>query len=97
MLKKMLTLFLIAAFCVTMLPPPVLAAQLEQTPLEKIGAVEKILYGSEQEGSLIERTTKLEKELYGLPGREALMAKVDRIYAYVRDSSSGSPSTRSPR
>ena len=92
MLKKMLTLFLIAAFCVTMLPPPVLAAQLEQTPLEKIGAVEKILYGSEQEGSLIERTTKLEKELYGLPGREALMAKVDRIYAYVRDSSSGSPS-----
>ena len=92
MLKKMLTLFLIAAFCVTMLPPPVLAAQLEQTPLEKIGAVEKILYGSEQEGSLIERTTKLEKELYGLPGREALMAKVDRIYAYVRDSSSGSSS-----
>ncbi len=92
MLKKMLTLFLIAAFCVTMLPTPALAAQLEQTPLEKIGAVEKILYGTEQEGSLVERTTKLEKELYGLPGREALMAKVDRIYAYVRDSSSGSPS-----
>ena len=92
MLKKMLTLFLIAAFCVTMLPPPALAAQLEQTPLEKVGAVEKILYGSEQEGALIERTTKLEKELYGLPGREALMAKVDRIYAYVRDSSSGSSS-----
>ena len=92
MLKKMLTLFVIAAFCVTMLPGPALAAQLEQTPLEKIGAVEKILYGSEQEGSLVERTNKLEKELFGLPGREALMSKVERIYVYVRDSSASTPS-----
>ena len=92
MLKKMLTLFLVAAFCVTMLPPPVLAAQLEQTPLEKIGAVEKILYGAEQEGSLVERTNKLEKDLFGLPGKEALMSKVERIYVYVRDSSASTPS-----
>ena len=92
MLKKMLTLFLIAAFCVTMLPAPALAAQLEQTPLEKIGAVEKILYGSEQEGSLVERTNKLEKDLFGLPGKEALMSKVERIYVYVRDSSASTPS-----
>ena len=92
MLKKMLTLFLIAAFCVTMLPTPALAAQLEQTPLEKIGAVEKILYGTEQEGSLVERTGKLERELFGLPGKEALMSKVDRIYSYVRDSSASTPS-----
>ena len=92
MLKKMLTLFLVAAFCVTMLPPPALAAQLEQTPLEKIGAVEKILYGAEQEGSLVERTNKLEKDLFGLPGKEALMSKVERIYVYVRDSSASTPS-----
>ena len=92
MLKKMLTLFLIAAFCVTMLPAPALAAQLEQTPLEKIGAVEKILYGSEQEGSLVERTSKLERDLFGLPGKEALMSKVERIYGYVRDSSASTPS-----
>ena len=92
MLKKMLTLFLVAAFCVTMLPPPALAAQLEQTPLEKIGAVEKILYGSEQEGSLVERTSKLERDLFGLPGKEALMSKVERIYGYVRDSSASTPS-----
>ena len=92
MLKKMLTLFLIAAFCLTMLPAPALAAQLEQTPLEKIGAVEKILYGSEQEGSLVERTSKLERELFGLPGKEALMSKVERIYGYVRDSSASTPS-----
>ena len=90
--KKLLTFLLIAAFCVTLLPPPVLAARLDQTPLERIGVAEQILYGTEQEGSLIERTNKLEKELFGLPGREALMTKVDRIYTYVRDSSGSSTS-----
>ena len=87
MVKKMLTVFLIAAFCMTLLPQPVSAARREQTPMERIAVAEQILYGAEQEGSLIERTNKLEKELFGLPGREALMAKVDRIYTYVRDSS----------
>ena len=90
--RKLVTLFIIAAFCVTLLPTPALAAQLEQTPLEKIGAVEKILYGTEQEGALIERTTKLERELFGLPGKEALMSKVERIYVYVRDNSASTPS-----
>ena len=96
MLKKSwlrtLTAFLLAAFCLTLLPLQVFAARLEQTPVEKISVSEKILYGSEQEGSLVERTAKLEKELFGLPGREALMAKVERIYQYVRDNSPSSPS-----
>ena len=92
MVKKVLTVFLIAAFCMTLLPQPVSAARIEQTPMERIAVAEQILYGAEQEGSLIERTNKLEKELFGLPGREALMAKVDRIYAYVRDSSGSTTS-----
>lgn len=91
-LKKILTVFVLAAFCLTLLPPPAFAARLEQTPLEKNTAVEKLLYGAEQEGSLIERTTKLEKDLFGLPGKEALMAKVERIYVYVRESSATTPS-----
>lgn len=90
--KKILTVFLIAVFCVTLLPPPVMAANLEQTPLEKIAVVERILYGSEQEGALSERTNKLEKELFGSPGKEALMTKVERIYGYVRSSSANAPS-----
>ena len=92
MLRKLLTVFLLAAFCVTLVPHPVLASRLEQTPLEKIAASEKLLYGAEQDGSLLERTGKLEKDLFGLPGKEALMAKVDRIYVYVRESSAASPS-----
>ena len=90
--KKSLSAFLVAAFCLTLLPSPVFAAQLEQTPLDKLGASERILYGSEQVGSLVERTNKLEKEIFGLPGREALMTKVERIYVYVRETSPAAPS-----
>ena len=92
MSRKLLTVFLLAAFCVTLLPQPALAARLDQTPLEKTATVEKMLFGVEQEGSMIERTNKLERELFGLPGKEALMAKVERIYVYVRESSSTTPS-----
>lgn len=92
MIRKGITLILLAAFCLTALPSPVFAARLEQTPLEKIAVAEQVVYGSEQEGSLVERTNKLEKELFGLPGREALMAKVDRIFVYVRESSPAAPS-----
>jgi len=92
MLKKLLTVLLLAAFCLTMLPPPALAARLDQTPLDKTATVEKLLYGSEQDGSLMDRIAKLEKDLFGIPGKEALMAKVDRIYTYVRESSPAAPS-----
>jgi len=81
-----------AALCVTLLPSPVFAAQLEQTPLDKLVVVEKILYGTEQTGSLVERTNKLERDLFGRTGKEALMAKVDKIYAYVRETTPAAPS-----
>ena len=92
MFKKVLTVFLLAAFCMTLLPLQVMAARLEQTPLEKIAVVEEILYGSEQQGSLVDRTNRLEKEVFGLPGREALMVKVERLYGFVRDTSANAPS-----
>lgn len=92
MLKKIITVVLLAAFSLTMLPMPAFAAKLEQTPLEKIAAAEQLVYGVEQTGSLIERTNKMEKDLFGLPGREALMAKVERIYSYVRETTPNSPS-----
>jgi hypothetical protein len=92
MLKKGITVFLLAAFCLTMLPAPGFAARTEQTPLEKIAVAEQLVYGTEQTGSLVERTNKMEKDLFGLPGREALMAKVERIYVYVRETTTASPS-----
>ena len=92
MLKKGLTVILLAAFCLTMLPVQGYAARTEQTPLEKIAVAEQLVYGKEQTGSLVERTNKMEKDLFGLPGREALMAKVERIYLYVRETTTVSPS-----
>ncbi len=92
MLKKGLTVFLLAAFCMTMLPALAFAARTEQTPLEKIAVAEQLVYGTEQTGSLVERTNKMEKDLFGLPGREALMAKVERIYVYVRETTATNPS-----
>ena len=79
-------------FALTFSPVTVLAARAEQTPIEKITVAEQIVYGLEQTGSLVERTNKLEKDLFGLPGREALMAKVERIYNYVRETTVTEPS-----
>lgn len=91
-LKKWISILALSAFSLTLLPSPVWALRAEQTPMERIAIAEQIVYGAEQAGSLVERTSKLEKDLFGLPGREALMAKVDRIYIYVRESSVNEPS-----
>lgn len=85
-LKERLTIFVLVVFSLTSVSTYAFAARLEQTPIERITAVEQLLYGNEQSGSMVDRITKLEKELFGLPGGEALMTKVDRIYTYVRES-----------
>ncbi len=92
LMKKWISILALSAFCLTWLPSPAWAARAEQTPLERIAAAEQSVYGAEQEGSLLERTNKLEKDLFGLPGREALMAKVERIYVYVCETSADQPS-----
>ncbi|MEG6585055.1 hypothetical protein [Dendrosporobacter sp. 1207_IL3150] len=64
----------------------------EMTVLEKTAASEKIIYGTEQTGSLIERTIKIERDIFGDETRDALTAKLDRIYLYLTDNSMSSPS-----
>lgn len=91
-LSRTMSLLLVLTLCFTSLSVPAFASRPEQTPLEKMTVTEQILYGMEQTGSLVERTNKLEKDLFGLPGREALMAKVERIYNYVRETSATDPS-----
>ena len=90
--KKWISVLVISVFSLTITPAPALASTAEQTPLERIAVAEQLVYGAEQTGSLVERTAKMEKDLFGLPGREALMAKVERIYSYVRLSSPAEPS-----
>ena len=90
--KRWIAIFVACTFALTMSPLTVMAARAEQTPIEKITVAEQLVFGMEQTGSLVERTNKLEKELFGLPGREALMAKVERIYNYVRETNPSEPS-----
>lgn len=89
MLRKIiaLTLSILLAASIVFAQP---AAEL--TVVDKAAHVEKVIYGSEQTGSLLERVTKLEKEVYGTETQEALIAKVDRIYSYTKDNSGTAPS-----
>ena len=92
MLNKLIALFL--AFSLTMCSVAT-AAQLqkpEHASIDKILVVEVALYGNEQPGAMIERTLRLERELFGLPGKEALLLKIERIYSYVKESTAAQPS-----
>lgn len=64
----------------------------EMTILEKINAVEKFFYGSEQTGALIERVNKLDKDVYGTGSQDSLAGKVDNLYNYIKNNSAESPS-----
>lgn len=89
-MRKILICILIVTFAATGL----VSAQngSEITALDKTTAVEKILYGMEQTGSLVERVAKIEKDMYGVETKDALIAKVDRVYGYIKESSPAAPS-----
>ncbi len=90
MMRKILICILIVMFAATGLVSA--QAGTEITVLDKTTAVEKILYGTEQTGSLVERVAKIEKDMYGVESKDALVAKVDHVYAYIKESSPGYPS-----
>lgn len=90
-MKRWIGILVVGVMSLTVTPVAVFAAETDQTPLEKIAIAEQLVYGIEQTGSLVERTNKMEKDLFGLPGREALMAKVERIYLYVRQTTVDRP------
>ncbi len=68
------------------------AAGPELTALDKLTSMEQLYYGSEQTGSLVDRTSRLEKEIYGSLTQDALMVKVDRLYNYTEVTLPDSPS-----
>lgn len=89
-MRKILICILVVIFAATGLVSAQNGA--EMTALDKTAALEKILYGMEQTGSLVERVAKIEKDMYGEETRDALVAKIDRVYGYIKDNSSGIPS-----
>lgn len=89
-MRKSLIFLLVVMFAVSGLVSAQGAS--EMTVLDKAAAIERILYGAEQTGSLLERVNKIEKDMYGVETKDALVTKLDRVYAYVRDSSAAGPS-----
>ena len=64
MKKQLTTLLFTFVFCFTMVMPG-FAAEVNVPVADKIGAMEKMLYGTEQSGSLIQRMDSLEDDVYG--------------------------------
>lgn len=90
MLRKLLIAVIITGL---MMPGLVFANPVaEMTIIDKAVTVEKILYGTEQTGSLIERVNKLEKEIYGTESKDSLAGKADRVYGYAKENKPGAPS-----
>ena len=81
MRKQLITLMLTFVFCVTAVVPG-FAANVNVPAADKIKAMEVMLYGSTQEGSLIERMDNIEYDVNGLMTVE-LHTRLDRrSFAY---------------
>jgi hypothetical protein len=74
-------------FCLTALTP---AWAEDNTAVGKISEVEMLLYGTEQKGSIMERTDSLEVDINGRATDDALLTRIERIYAYVKGRTNGS-------
>jgi hypothetical protein len=64
----------------------------DMTAFDKLSNMERIYYGTEQTGALVERTGRLERDIYGSVTKDPLMMKIDRLYNYTRITSLSNPS-----
>lgn len=85
MKKQLATLLLTFIFCFTVMAPGFAAE--ENLPVsDKISAMEKMLYGTEQSGSLIQRMDSLEDDVYGTVTTDSILNRVDNMYDYLEGS-----------
>ena len=94
MKQKLLTLLLTLSLTVTSVFPGVAlaaaSAAIEETAApktmsasEKISALERTLYGTEQAGALVSRMDSLEDDIYGTITTDPILNRVDNLYDYV--------------
>ncbi|MDR2006547.1 MAG: hypothetical protein LBP78_04825 [Acidaminococcales bacterium] len=80
-MKKLSVCLLALLFCFTAVVP---AFAEEETAIGKISEVELILYGTEQKGSLVERTDSIEEDINGSVTDDAILTRIDRIHSYIK-------------
>lgn len=88
MKQRILTLVMTCIFCLTMVVPGFAAGITSVPAADKISAMEKMLYGTEQAGSLIQRMDSLEDDVYGTVTADPILDRIDNMYDYLE----GSPS-----
>lgn len=88
--KRSLVWLLILMFCLSF--PLSGFAAAPTTAVGKIDAMETLLYGTTQTGSLLERAGKLETDINEHPTSDPILVKIDRLYAYLLDGSEAAPS-----
>ena len=59
------------------------AAPKTMSASEKLAALERTLYGTEQAGALVTRTDSLEDDVYGTITNDPILNRVDNLYDYV--------------
>ena len=83
MRKQLVTLLLTFIFCMTAVAPG-FAANVNIPAADKIKAMEVMLYGSAQEGSLIERMDNIEYDVNGLMTSEPILTRINEMYNYLQ-------------
>ena len=82
MRKQFVILLLTCIFCFTAVAPG-FAASVNIPAADKIKAMEVMLYGTVQEGSLIERMDTIEYDVNGLMTSEPILERIDEMHAYL--------------
>lgn len=65
-------------------------APVNMSASEKIAAMEKILYGTEQSGALVARMDSLEDDVYGTETTDPILNRIDNLYDYLEGTESTS-------
>ena len=96
MRKQLATLLLTFIFCLASVAPG-FAANVNIPAADKIKAIEVMLYGVAQEGSLVERMDTIEYDVNGLMTSEPILTRINEMYNYLEgkpEDGSASFSTR---
>ena len=96
MRKQLATLLLTFIFCLTSVAPG-FAANVNIPAADKIKAMEIMLYGVAQDGSLVERMDTIEYDVNGLMTSEPILTRINEMYNYLEgkpEDGSASFSTR---
>ena len=96
MRKQLVTLMLTVIFSITAVVPG-FAASANIPAADKIKAMEIMVYGAVQEGSLVERMDTIEYDVNGLMTSEPILARIDSMYGYLVENGKDSEASFATR